>query len=95
MKKHKHRPGRVRPRVRGGWHPKSMVEQFSPQRNEFHWNANYTKFKPIPLRWWDDSSYARYQSGDDRDYDYREKDAPKTAYGRRMKLAPKTTRRSR
>jgi hypothetical protein len=98
MKKHKHRPGRVRPLVRGGWYPKSMVKQFSPQRNDFHWNANFTKFKPMPLRWWDDSSYARYQS-DDGDYgidqanDYYERHQPKTAYGRRMKLS--RARRSR
>jgi hypothetical protein len=36
------------------------------RRTEFRWNADYTAFRPVPLRWWDDASYARYQSGDDQ-----------------------------
>ncbi len=45
--------------------PSSAARLFNPARFDFRWNDDYTAFRPIRLRWWDDASYARYQSGDD------------------------------
>lgn len=48
------------------WHPASEVENYNPLRYQFVWNEDYSLFQAIPLRWWDDSSYIRYQ-GDNWD----------------------------
>lgn len=45
--------------------PSSAARLFNPQRTEFRWNDDFTAYRPIALRWWDDASYARYQAGDD------------------------------
>lgn len=52
--------------VREGENPTQAV-LFNPQRTEFRWNADFSAFWPIPLRWWDDASYIAYQGdcGDD------------------------------
>ena len=47
------------------WLPASRAKEFSPDAYDFVWNADYTKFMAFPLRWTDDASYARYQSGAD------------------------------
>lgn len=36
----------------------------SSQRNEFVWNDDFTAFRIVPLKWWDDASYAEYQARD-------------------------------
>jgi hypothetical protein len=51
-----------------GWMPAVYAEQFNPERFDFVWNYDYTLFRALPLRWWDDASYARYQS-DVEDWD--------------------------
>ncbi len=38
-------------------------ESLSPDRFDFRWNADHTEVAAVPLAWWDDASYARYQSG--------------------------------
>ncbi len=43
------------------WYPKHMVSKFSPDRYDYEWNEDYTEFKPIELKYWDDSSYKDYQ----------------------------------
>lgn len=53
----------------------------APQRNEFVWNDNFTAFRIVPLRWWDDASYAAYQArdcyeGEDGEDSYGEAPAP-------------------
>jgi hypothetical protein len=46
------------------WHDASELDGFGPVCNEFIWNANFSKFRVIPLRWWDEPSYLKYQSVD-------------------------------
>jgi len=36
---------------------------FSDRRTEIAWNDDFTAFRVVSLRWWDDASYAVYQSG--------------------------------
>ena len=38
-------------------------KEFSPERNDFTWHADGS-CTVHPLLWWDDASYARYQSDD-------------------------------
>lgn len=40
-------------------------EAFDPERHDFRWSADYQVFKPVPLRWHSDASYAAYQAEDD------------------------------
>jgi len=44
------------------WLPADQAERYNPGRYDFVWNDDYTMFRAVPLRWWDDASYARYQS---------------------------------
>lgn len=37
-------------------------ENFSPLTNDFRWNTDYTEVDVIPLLYWDDASYAAYQT---------------------------------
>lgn len=37
---------------------------FGDYRTELVWNDDFTAFRAVALRWWDDASYARYQAGD-------------------------------
>jgi len=46
--------------------PASNAALYNPRRNEFIWTANFAAFRVVPLLWWDDASYIRYQC-DDRD----------------------------
>lgn len=46
------------------WYPARMINEFNPDRFEFRWNEDYTEFQLVPVRWWDDLSYIRYQSED-------------------------------
>lgn len=39
-------------------------------RTECVWNDDFTSFRLVALRWWDDASYACYQSNDGRDEDF-------------------------
>jgi hypothetical protein len=39
-------------------------EQLNPERYDFAWNKDFTTCKAIPLTWWDDKSYAAYQSAE-------------------------------
>ncbi len=46
-------------------------EKFDPVRHDFKWNADYTEVEVTLVTWWDDASYAAYQSGawqDEGDY---------------------------
>ena len=36
-------------------------EELNPDRFDFQWNATFTECTAIPLRWWNESSYRRYQ----------------------------------
>lgn len=47
--------------VEGLWYPVADLENFNPDRFDFRWNADYTEFCPVRLRWWDDASYAAWQ----------------------------------
>lgn len=44
------------------WLNADEVEGYDPNTYDFIWNEDYTKFKPVKLRWNDESSYRRYQS---------------------------------
>lgn len=46
------------------WFPASRVQEFDPNRFDIRWNQTFTKFRAIPLQWWDDASYAAYQARD-------------------------------
>jgi hypothetical protein len=37
-------------------------ERLNPERFDFRWSADFTTCVAIPLIWWNDSSYATYQS---------------------------------
>lgn len=37
---------------------------YNPRRNEFVWNADFSAFRVVPLLWWDDASYIKYQCDD-------------------------------
>lgn len=41
------------------------VEMYNPRRHDFVWNADFTAFRAVQLRWWDDASYIAYQCGED------------------------------
>lgn len=60
----------IQPNVREGENP-TQAHLFNPQRTEYRWNADFSAFYPIPLRWWDDASYIAYQGycGDEDDMD--------------------------
>jgi len=45
---------------------------FNPERFDFAWNADFSAYRPLRLKWWDDASYIAYQCGDIDDSD----DAP-------------------
>ncbi len=36
---------------------------FNPMRHDFRWNDDFTAFRPVALKWWDDASYMAYQHG--------------------------------
>lgn len=61
-RKHRHRE--MRTLRKEGWLPASQAKEYSPDRYDFEWNANYSMFRPRKLLWWDDASYQRYQSED-------------------------------
>ncbi len=42
----------------------SQVSMWNPIRYDFYWNHDYTAFRPVLVRWWDDESYIAYQCGD-------------------------------
>lgn len=44
--------------------PSQASRLYNPSRTEFAWNQDFTAFRPVPLRWWDDASYVAYQSRD-------------------------------
>lgn len=49
---------------------KEQIEQgeykkLDPTRFSFQWNEDYTECEAIPLPYWDDVSYRRYQCYDD------------------------------
>ena len=52
-----------------GWMPRSKAKDYNPNRYDFEWNKDYTKFRARPLKWWDDASYARYQADDPGAYE--------------------------
>lgn len=58
--------------------PSNVSRLYNPSRFDFRWNADYTAFEPLRCAWWDDASYARYQS-EDRDYEEEEYYAQKDA----------------
>lgn len=39
-----------------------LYKQYDPGRYDFRWNKDYSEVDIIPLTWWDDKSYADYQS---------------------------------
>lgn len=45
--------------------PTQASRLWNPNRTEFFWNDDFTMFRPVALRWWDDASYVAYQAGDD------------------------------
>ena len=47
-----------------GGDPASNAALFNPRRHEFVWTANFAAFRVVPLLWWDDASYIRYQCDD-------------------------------
>lgn len=38
--------------------------------NDFSWNHDYTAYRALPCRWWDDASYAAYQSDNGDEYEF-------------------------
>lgn len=44
-------------------------KQYDPERYDFRWSTDFSTVTVIPLSWWDDASYARYQ-GDQYGEDY-------------------------
>lgn len=48
----------------GKWISAKKCREYNPDRFDFIWNKDYSKCKPIPLRWSDDPSYIRHQSED-------------------------------
>lgn len=51
------------------WYDAKEVAEFNPDAFDLYWNADYSKFRAVPLRWTDDASYAAYQAGSDREDD--------------------------
>jgi hypothetical protein len=41
--------------------PASEVKKYDPNRYEFRWNEDFTAAEVIPLRWFDNVSYIKYQ----------------------------------
>jgi hypothetical protein len=46
------------------WQPSANIDSIDPDLYEVVWNDDYTLFTTRKLFWHDESSYARYQSGD-------------------------------
>lgn len=46
----------------GQWLPANEAENFHPDRYDFEWNEDHSRFRAHKLRWHDESSYAHYQS---------------------------------
>jgi hypothetical protein len=43
------------------WFEEQESKEFNPDRVDFIWNEDFTKFRAIPLKWWNDASYIVYQ----------------------------------
>lgn len=39
----------------------TQTSLWSPQRTEFVWTTDFTAFRPVALKWWDDASYVAYE----------------------------------
>ena len=46
------------------WYSASEIENVDTLRNDVVWNNDLSMFRLVPLLWWDDASYIRYQSED-------------------------------
>jgi hypothetical protein len=46
------------------WHDASEADGFNSINHDFIWNADFTRFRVIQLRWHADSSYRKYQAAD-------------------------------
>lgn len=44
--------------------PIRNVTLYNPKRHDFRWNDDYTAFRPVSCRWWDDASYIAWQCGE-------------------------------
>jgi len=60
------------------WVEASKVGEYDPRRHDFAWNADFTYFIPLPLKWWDDESYIAYQCGDMSDTEREPEPIPDT-----------------
>jgi hypothetical protein len=47
------------------WLPAAQAAEYNPDHFDLRWNADYTAFEPVRLRWTDDASYARRQGDSD------------------------------
>ena len=54
----------LQPNVSFDKDPTQATDIYPAYRTDFHWNKDFTAFKAIPLRWFDDASYAAYQGED-------------------------------
>lgn len=48
--------------IAAGFQPAFEVESYNAARYDFEWSEDFAAFRPIRLAWWDDASYAAYQS---------------------------------
>ena len=54
----------IQPNANPEREPTQASRLFNPVRHDFSWNKDFTAFRPLALRWWDDASYAAYQGAD-------------------------------
>lgn len=59
----------IQPTLAADGNPTQVGALCHPDRAEVVWNASFTAFRIVPLRWWDDASYAAYQAVDIGDDD--------------------------
>lgn len=59
----------LQPNVPADSEPTQATGLYDARRTEFAWNDNGTAFRAVPLNWWDDASYADYQSRDCDSFD--------------------------
>ena len=53
--------GKMHLRVLQGGSETQLPAIADAQRTEVAWNDDFTAFRLIPLKWWDDASYAAYE----------------------------------
>lgn len=44
--------------------PTQAVVLYDSLRHEFVWNNDFSAFRAVRLKWWDDASYIAYQASD-------------------------------